>query len=237
MERRCRDKLEAAVKLLIVEDEVKTSSYLKRGLEEQGFVVDVSEDGEEALALALQNHYELVILDGMLPSRDGLSVLTELRRAGRKTLVLFLTARDTLEDRVRGLDSGADAYLVKPFAFSELMAQIRSLLRRGPQRQGETKVRIGDLVIDPFRHVATRAGQKLNLTPKEFALLWLLAQRQGEIVSRTTISEQVWNIHFETESNSVEVHIRRLRAKVDDPWPAKMIKTIRGVGYTLENPA
>jgi len=222
------------MKLLIVEDEMKTASYLKRGLEEQGFVVDVSADGEEGLQLALVEEYDLVILDLMLPSRDGILVLTELRRAGRKTFVLILTARDTLDDRIKGLDSGADAYLSKPFSFSELMAQIRSLLRRKPQRN-PTLIEVADLNIDPFKRQATRAGQKLNLTPKEFALLLLLAQRKGEIVTRTTISEQIWNIHFEIESNSVEVHIRRLRAKVDDPWERKLIKTIRGVGYTLED--
>jgi two-component system copper resistance phosphate regulon response regulator CusR len=225
------------MKLLVIEDEAKLASYLKKGLEESGFSVVLAPDGIEGLHLALEIDYDLIILDVMLPGRDGWSVIQELRRAGKHTLALFLTARDTLDDRVKGLDLGADAYLVKPFAFSELMAQIRSLLRRGPQRTGESHFRIADLMIDPIRHQASRGGVQLDLTPKEFALLLLLARRKGEILTRATISEQVWNIHFDPGSNSVDVHIRRLRAKVDDPWELKLIRTIRGVGYTIEEPS
>jgi two-component system copper resistance phosphate regulon response regulator CusR len=224
------------MRLLVIEDEAKLASYLKKGLEENGFSVDVAGDGEEGLHLAREIDYELIILDVMLPGRDGWSIIQELRRSGKKTLALFLTARDSLDDRVKGLDLGADAYLVKPFAFPELMAQIRSLLRRGPQRTTETHYQIADLTIDPIRHQASRGGTQLDLTPKEFALLLLLARRKGEILTRSTISEQVWNIHFDPGSNSVDVHIRRLRAKVDDPCEVKLIKTIRGVGYMLEEP-
>jgi two-component system copper resistance phosphate regulon response regulator CusR len=222
------------LKILIVEDEQKTAAYLMKGLGEEGFSVDHVADGDEGLSLARERDYDLLILDIMLPGRDGWSLLRELRRSGVKTLALLLTARDAVDDRVRGLDLGADAYLVKPFAFSELMATIRSLLRRGPQRAAQAIVEIGDLVIDTLKHTAHRGGQRLELTPKEFALLLLLARRKGEILSRTLISEQVWNIHFDSGSNSVDVHIRRLRAKVDDPWPKKLIRTIRGVGYMLE---
>ena len=222
------------MRILIVEDEAKMAAYLKRGLEEQGFVVDVAFDGDEGLRHALAFDYEVVILDVMLPKRDGWEVIREMRAAGRKSLALFLTARDSVEDRVRGLDFGADAYLVKPFAFSELMAHLRSLLRRGPPRSSEASIQIADLEIDPIKRVAKRAGRRLDLTPKEFSLLHLLARRKGEILSRTVISEQVWNIHYDPETNSVDVHIRRLRSKVDDPCAVKLIKTIRGVGYALE---
>lgn len=222
------------MKILIVEDELKTASYLMKGLGEEGFSVDHAVDGDEGLALALEREYDLLILDIMLPGRDGWSLLGELRSRGLRTLTLLLTARDALDDRVKGLDLGADAYLVKPFAFSELMATIRSLLRRGPQRSAPAVIELEGLVIDTLKHTAYRNGTRLELTPKEFALLLLLARRKGEILSRTFISEQVWNIHFDSGSNSVDVHIRRLRAKVDDPWERKLIRTIRGVGYTLE---
>jgi len=223
------------MKILIIEDELKTASYLMKGLGEEGFSVDHAVDGDEGLALALERDYDLLVLDVMLPGRDGWSLLGELRSRGLKTLTLLLTARDALEDRVKGLDLGADAYLVKPFAFSELTATIRSLLRRGPQRSAPAVIELGGLVIDTLKHTAHRNGTRLELTPKEFALLLLLARRKGEILSRTLISEQVWNIHFDSGSNSVDVHIRRLRAKVDDPWDMKLIRTIRGMGYTLED--
>ena len=223
------------MRILIVEDEPKAAHYLKKGLEEQGFAVDVSVDGEDGLEHALAFDYDLLIVDVMLPRRDGWSVVRSLREAGRKSLVLFLSARDEVEDRVKGLDVGADAYLAKPFAFSELTALIRTLFRRGPQRLSEAAIEISDLSIDPIRRTASRAGQRLDLTPKEFSLLLLLARRKGEILSRTTISEQVWNIHFDSGSNSVDVHIRRLRMKVDDAWERKLIRTVRGVGYALDD--
>ncbi|MGZ3696825.1 MAG: heavy metal response regulator transcription factor [Bdellovibrionota bacterium] len=219
--------------LLVVEDEKKAAAYLKKGLTENGFTVDVAEDGEDGLHLAKNGDYDLVILDVMLPRRDGWSVLAELRRSGKQTLCLFLTAKDAVPDRVKGLDLGADAYLVKPFAFSELLAHVRSLLRRGPARQPET-VRVADLEIDLIQRKATRGGQKLDLTPKEFALLALMARRRGEVLSRTIISEQVWDMNFDSDTNVVDVHIRRLRTKVDDPFEVKLIQTVRGMGYMIQ---
>jgi two-component system copper resistance phosphate regulon response regulator CusR len=221
------------MKILIVEDERKTAAYLKRGLEENGFVVDVADTGEDGSHLAETRQYELIILDVLLPGRDGWSVVTGLRRRRIETPVLFLTARDAIRDRVKGLELGADDYLVKPFAFSELLARMRSILRRGPARQS-TQLRLADLEVDLGRHRAQRAGRALELTPKEFQLLCLLLQRSGEVLSRTLIAEQVWDINFESDSNVVEVHVRRLRAKVDDPFEAKLIHTVRGVGYVLE---
>jgi two-component system copper resistance phosphate regulon response regulator CusR len=225
--------MENKMKILVVEDETKTASFLKKGLTEGGFTVDVAEDGDEGLNLALHGGYDLIILDVMLPGRDGWSVMSELRRSGKQTLCLFLSARDSIPDRVKGLDLGADGYLSKPFAFSELMAQIRSLLRRGPSRQTDT-LKIADLELDFLSHHATRGNTRLELTPKEFALLSLLARKSGDILSRTLISDQVWGMNFDSDSNTVDVHIRRLRAKVDDPFESKLIHTVRGVGYVLK---
>ena len=224
------------MKVLVVEDEPKTSAYLKRGLEENGFVVDVAETGEDGIQLAAMQPYDLIVLDVLLPGRDGWTVVTDLRRRGVETPVLFLTARDAVRDRVKGFELGADDYLVKPFAFSELLARIRSLLRRGPARQS-TVLRLEDLEVDLARHRALRGGRTLDLTPKEFQLLSLLLQRCGEVLSRTLIAEQVWDINFESDSNLVEVHMRRLRSKVDDPFEVKLIHTVRGVGYVLEKRA
>jgi two-component system copper resistance phosphate regulon response regulator CusR len=221
------------MKLLIVEDQPKAAAYLRKGLEENGFVVDVALDGDEGLHQARGGDYDLLILDVMLPGRDGWSILTALRQAGQQTPVLFLTARDAVEDRVKGLELGGDDYLVKPFSFAELLARVRSLLRRGPVRALEA-VRVADLELDLVRHKATRAGQRLDLTPKEFALLSLLARRSGEVLSRTLIAEQVWDMNFDSDSNVVDVHVRRLRGKVDAPFETKLIHTVRGVGYVLE---
>jgi two-component system copper resistance phosphate regulon response regulator CusR len=222
-----------AMKILVVEDEKKTSTYLQRGLTENGFVVDVADQGDEGLHLARTGAYDLVILDVLLPVRDGWSVLSELRRAGPPTPVIFLTARDSVTDRVKGLELGSDDYLVKPFAFSELLARVRTLLRRGPARPVEF-LHVGDLEIDLLRHRASRAGRKLELTPKEFLLLEFLARRAGEVLSRTLIAEQVWDLNFDGGTNVVDVHVRRLRSKVDDPSERKLIHTVRGVGYVLE---
>jgi two-component system, OmpR family, copper resistance phosphate regulon response regulator CusR len=229
----CREGVDIVVKILVVEDEKKTAAYLKKGLTESGFVVDVAEDGSTGLEFARAGDYSLIVLDVMLPSKDGWSVLAELRRSGKETPVLFLTARDAVEDRVRGLHEGADDYLVKPFAFAELLERVRTLLRRSPVRQPEN-LRIGDLEIDSSRHRATRAGKRLDLTPKEFSLLSLLARRKGEVLTRTLIAGQVWDMNFDSHTNVVEVHMRRLRAKVDDPFERKLIRTVRGVGYVLE---
>src|SRR6266851_3139767 len=221
------------MKILIVEDEQKTASYLRRGLTENGFTVEVAREGENGLQAALSNDYDLMILDVMLPRRDGWSVITALRRAGKPTPVLFLTARDAIQHRVKGLELGADDYLVKPFAFSELLARLRSILRRtAPGTQDS--LRIADLELDLIRHKATRRGKRLDLTPKEFALLSLLTRRPGEVLSRTLIAEQVWEMAFVGDTNVVDVHVRRLRSKVDDPFDQKLIHTVRGVGYVLE---
>jgi two-component system copper resistance phosphate regulon response regulator CusR len=221
------------MKVLIIEDERKTAAYLRKGLTENGFVVDVAADGAGGLLQATTGAFDLIVLDVMLPGQDGWSVLRALRQAGAQTPVLFLTARDAVEDRVKGLDLGADDYLVKPFAFSELLARVRTVLRRGPARQPET-LQVGDLEMDLIRHRATRAGQRLDLTPKEFGLLSLLARRKGEVLTRTLIAEQVWDVTFDADSNVVDVHVRRLRAKVDEPFDRKLIHTVRGVGYVLE---
>jgi len=222
------------MKILVVEDEKKTAAYLRKGLSESGFVVDVAGHGEDGLHLALRGDYDLLILDVMLPQREGWSVLSELRGSGKQTPVLFLTARDSVQDRVKGLELGADDYLVKPFAVSELLARVRSILRRGPSRQPET-LRVADLELDLLRHRASRGGKRLELTPKEFSLLSLLARRAGEVLSRTLIAEQVWDMNFDSDTNVVDVHVRRLRAKVDDPFHRKLIHTVRGVGYVLED--
>ena len=222
------------MKLLLVEDDRKTVSYLQRGLTESGFVVEVANTGESGLALLRGAGFDLAILDIMLPGRDGWSILSEIRAAGITTPVVLLTARDSVADRVKGLELGADDYLVKPFAFSELLARIRTVLRRGPTRQTDS-VRIADLEIDIVRLKASRNGKRLDLTPKEFALLSLLARRTSEVLSRTLIAEQIWDMNFDGGTNVVDVHVRRLRAKVDDPFPEKLIHTIRGAGYVLEH--
>jgi two-component system copper resistance phosphate regulon response regulator CusR len=221
------------MKLLIIEDEAKTAAYLRKGLSEQGFVVDTSEDGDLGLELMQQTDYDLIILDVMLPGRNGWAVLSRFRSLGSQIPVLMLTARDAVEDRVKGLNLGADDYLVKPFAFSELVARVRTRLRRGPVRQPEV-LHVADLEIEVVKQRATRSSKRLDLTPKEFALLSLLARRVGEVVSRSVIMEQVWDINFDAETNVVEVHVRRLRSKVDDPFPTKLIHTVRGVGYVLD---
>lgn len=222
------------MKLLLVEDDQNTILYLQKGLTESGFVVDVAEGGESALHLADAREYDLVILDVMLPGRDGWSVLRELRVRGKQMPVLFLTARDRVEDRVKGLELGADDYLVKPFAFSELLARIRTILRRSAKPQQDL-LRVADLEVDLVRHRATRSGQRLELRPKEFALLALLARRTGEVLSRTFIAEQVWDMNFDSDSNVVDVHVRRLRKELDDPFERKLIHTVWGAGYVLED--
>lgn len=221
------------MRVLIIEDEEKTASYPQKGLAETGYIVDQAADGEEGLRLALAADYDIILLDVALPRRDGWSVLTELRRAGKQTRVLFLTARDQLHDKVRGLEMGADDYLVKPFAFSELLARMRSVLRRNPSQQPET-IHVADLEMDVVRHKASRGGVRLDLTPKEFQLLALLARAPGRVFSRTTITEQVWEMNFDSDTNFLDVHIRRLRSKVDDPFEKKLIHTVRGMGYVLE---
>lgn len=222
------------MKILVVEDEIKTGDYLRKGLTEAGFVVDLARDGLDGLHLALTDAYDLAILDVMLPGIDGFAVLAALRTS-RQTPVLMLTARGKTDDKLRGFELGADDYLVKPFQFPELLARVRALLKRRQAVATDPMLRVGDLEIDPVRHRATRGGQRIQLTAKEFALLSLLAERSGEVLSRTQIASLVWDIHFDSDSNVVEVAVRRLRAKVDDPFADKLIHTVRGVGYVLDH--
>ena len=222
------------MKVLVVEDEKKAADNLRRAMTENGMAVDVAASGDDGLRLALAGEYDLVVLDVLLPGRDGWEVLAEMRRAGRQTPVLFLTARDAIDDRVRGLELGADDYLVKPFAVSELLARIRSILRRGAARVTDT-LQVADLTLDLARRRATRGNCKLDLTPKEFSLLALRARRRGEVLSRAFISEQIWDMSYDSGTNVLDVHVRRLRSKVDDPFERKLIHTVRGVGYVLDD--
>jgi two-component system, OmpR family, copper resistance phosphate regulon response regulator CusR len=223
------------MRILIIEDEAKTAAYARKGLTEHGYVVDVSNNGIDGRHLALSSDYDLIVLDVMLPGVDGWTVLADIRTA-KQTPVLYLTARDEVADRVKGLELGADDYLVKPFAFSELLARVRTVLRRGA-KNGSDILRLADLEIDPVKRRVTRAGQRIELTAKEFVLLEFLVRHAEEVLSRTQIAEQVWDMNFDSDTNVVEVAIRRLRAKIDDPFDTKLIRTIRGMGYVLEVPA
>jgi len=224
------------MKLLIVEDEVKTGEYLKQGLSEAGFVVDLTHNGLDGYHLAMTEPYDLFILDVMLPDVDGWQILKSLRKAGKEAPVLFLTARDNVDDRVKGLELGADDYLVKPFVFAELLARVRTLLRRGALPATELSLRIADLELDLARHRISRGGRRIHLTTKEFALLELLVRHQGEVLPRSLIASQVWDINFDSDTNVIDVAIRRLRAKVDDDFDLKLIQTVRGMGYMIDTP-
>ena len=221
------------MRILLVEDDKDAASYLKKGLTENGCVVDVAHRGDDGLHLAQTGNYDVVVLDVMLPVLDGWSIIERLRAKRNAIPVLFLTARDMVVDRVRGLEAGADDYLVKPFAFSEFLARVRALGRRGRHLQ-EDVLRVGDLVVESSTRKASRSGRRLALSPQEFALLVLLARRAGTVVSRTVIAEQVWDINFDSNTNAVDVAIRRLRAKIDDGFEQKLLHTVRGVGYVLE---
>lgn len=221
------------MRILIVEDEPKTGEYLHKGLNESGFVTDLASDGVDGLQLALENEYDAIVLDVMLPKLNGWQVLERLRMQ-KKTPVLFLTARDEVEDRVKGLELGADDYLVKPFAFTELVARLRSLLRRGAAREPD-RLRVRDLEIDVLKRRVSRAGERIALTAKEFSLLHLLMKRTGEVLSRSMIASQVWDMNFDSDTNVVDVAVRRLRAKVDDAHTKKLIHTVRGMGYVIED--
>lgn len=226
------------MRVLVVEDEPKLASYIQKGLTENGYVVDVAHDGIDGTHLAVRGEYDLIVLDVMLPGIDGYGVLKAIRES-KDTAVLMLTARDRVEDRVFGLREGADDYLVKPFAFSELLARMTALQRRGVRSGGgqtSTRLVVGDVELDLSRRKAVRAGKVLDLTPKEFLLLSLLMRRQGEVLSRTVLTEQVWDMNFDSDTNVVETAVRRLRAKLDDPFDTKLLKTVRGMGYVLELP-
>ncbi|AKJ99699.1 heavy metal response regulator transcription factor [Pseudomonas sp. MS646] len=222
------------MKLLIVEDQTKTGQYLRQGLSEAGFNADLAAGGITGQQLALSGEYAVLILDVMLPGRDGWQILQAVRGAGLDTPVLFLTARDAIQDRVHGLELGADDYLVKPFAFSELLARVRSLLRRGGSTPQETSLQLADLRLDLIRRRVERAGRRIDLTAKEFALLEMLLRRQGEVLPKSLIASQVWDMNFDSDTNVIEVAIRRLRLKIDDEFPSKLIHTVRGMGYVLE---
>ena len=222
------------MRVLIIEDEEKTADYLHRGLTEQGYTVDVARDGIDGLHLALENDYAVIVLDVMLPGLDGFGVLRALR-ARKQTPVIMLTARERVEDRIRGLREGADDYLGKPFSFLELVARLQALTRRSGASHEPVQISIADLAVDLISRKATRAGQRLDLTAKEFSLLSALARHQGEILSKTALAEMVWDVNFDSDANVVEVAIKRLRAKLDGPFSGKLLHTIRGMGYVLES--
>lgn len=224
------------MKILIVEDEAKAGEYLQQGLREAGFVVDWLTDGREGLHAALNREHDLLILDVMLPGLDGWELIRRLRHAGQTVPVLFLSARDEVHDRVRGLELGADDYLVKPFSFAELLARVRTVLRRGRGTTEPTTLQAADLVLDVLRRRVSRAGRRIDLTAKEFALLELLLRRQGEVLPRSLIASQVWDMNFDSDTNVIEVAVRRLRSKIDDGHVHKLIQTVRGMGYVLEAP-
>jgi two-component system, OmpR family, copper resistance phosphate regulon response regulator CusR len=220
------------MRILIVEDEYKTAAYLAKGLTESGYVTDVVHNGTDGEHQAQTQDYDLILLDVNLPGKDGWAVLESLRQS-KPTPVLFLTARGGVEDRVKGLELGADDYLIKPFAFSELLARVRSILRRGGVRQAEV-LRVSDLEVDLHKRRVMRGDNRLDLTAKEFGLLSLLMRKSGEVLSRTFIAEQVWDMNFDSDTNVVDVAVRRLRAKIDDPYANKLVHNVRGVGYVLE---
>lgn len=225
------------MRLLLVEDQAMAANYIAKGLKENDFVVDVASNGIDGLHFLLTHDYDLAILDVMLPGIDGWKILEMARQAGKMTPVMFLTARDEVEDRVRGLELGAEDYLIKPFSFSELLARARVILRRqtaSTPAAEESALQIGDLTLDFLRHRVSRAGNRIELTQKEFLLLSLLMRRTGEVLSRTVLAEQVWDMNFDPETNVIDVAIRRLRSKIDDGYTVKLLHTIRGAGYVLE---
>ena len=224
------------MKVLVAEDEPKTGLYLHKGLTEAGLMVDLASDGNQALSLILSEHYDLLILDVMMPGLDGWELLHRVRAAGQHQPVLFLTARDRIEDRVKGLELGADDYLIKPFAFSELLARVRTLLRRSGQNPPLIRLALADLEVDLLKRQVLRGGKRINLTAKEFILLELLLRRRGEVLPKSLIASQVWDMNFDSDTNVIEVAIRRLRAKIDDEFELKLIHTARGMGYMLDAP-
>jgi two-component system copper resistance phosphate regulon response regulator CusR len=224
------------MRLLIVEDEAKTGDYLQQGFREAGFNPVLARNGLDGYHLALTERFDLLILDVMLPDLDGLTMVRSLRQHGHTTPILMLSAKDGVDDRVHGLESGADDYLIKPFAFTELLARVRTLLRRGQSAPATELLQIADLQMDLLKRRVTRAGEKITLTQKEFALLELLLRRQGEVLPRSLIASQIWDMNFDSDTNVIDVAVKRLRAKVDDGFAVKLIHTIRGMGYTLDLP-
>ncbi|HBX36127.1 MAG TPA: DNA-binding response regulator [Pseudohongiella sp.] len=222
------------MRLLVVEDETKTGNYIRQGLSEAGFVVELVRNGLDGYHLAMTGSFDLIILDVMLPDVDGWRIMQSYRDAGHQTPVLFLTARDSVDDRVKGLELGADDYLVKPFAFAELLARIRTLLRRRSMASPAEQIQVADLTLDPLKHRVSRAGKRILLTQKEFSLLELLARRPGEVLPRSLIASQVWDMNFDSDTNVIDVAIRRLRAKIDDNFQPKLIHTVRGMGYKMD---
>lgn len=222
------------MRLLVVEDEIKTGDYIRQGLSEAGFVVELARNGLDGYHLAMTESFDLIVLDVMLPDVDGWRIIQSYRDAGHQVPVLFLTARDSVDDRVKGLELGADDYLVKPFAFAELLARIRTLLRRSATAAPSEQLQVADLTLDLLKHRVTRAGKKINLTQKEFSLLELLARRPGEVLPRSLIASQVWDMNFDSDTNVIDVAIRRLRAKIDDNFQPKLIHTVRGMGYKMD---
>ena len=223
------------MKILVIEDEPKMGDYLQKGLMEAGFAVDLARNGHEGVRLGVSNSHDLVVLDVMLPGMDGWAVLAALRAAGKEMPVMFLSARDRVTDRVKGLELGADDYLVKPFSFSELLARVRILLRRGKLSEPDI-LAIADLSLDIAKRCATRNGRRIDLTAKEFALLALLMRKRGEVLPRSLIAAQIWDMHFDSDTNIIDVAIRRLRAKIDDGCEHKLIRTVRGMGYMIDEP-
>ncbi|GGG47312.1 DNA-binding response regulator [Pseudohongiella nitratireducens] len=222
------------MRLLVVEDETKTGNYIRQGLSEAGFVVELVRNGLDGYHLAMTESFDLIILDVMLPDVDGWRIMQSYRDAGHQTPVLFLTARDSVDDRVKGLELGADDYLVKPFAFAELLARIRTLLRRRSMASPAEQIQVADLTLDLLKHRVSRAGKRILLTQKEFSLLELLARRPGEVLPRSLIASQVWDMNFDSDTNVIDVAIRRLRAKIDDNFQPKLIHTVRGMGYKMD---
>ena len=220
------------MRILIVEDEKKVAGFIKKGLEEETYAVDVAYDGEEGFHLAAMNEYDMIILDLMLPKMDGLEVLTQLRDKKVNTPILLLTAKDAVEDKVTGLNKGADDYLTKPFAFSELLARIRSLLRRG-KVETQTELKVGDLCLDMVSHKVSRNGEEIELTGKEYSLLEYFMRNEGKVLTRTMIAEHVWDYNFDTFTNVIDVYVNHLRKKIDKKYPAKLLHTLRGVGYVM----
>lgn len=224
------------MRILLVEDDDKTAKYIEQGLSTSGHVTDVVSDGRDALLVGLQEPYDIIVVDRMLPGLDGLSLVRSLRAAGAKLPVMFLTSMSGVDDRVDGLDAGADDYLIKPFAFSELLARVNALARRPPITGERTKLKVADLELDLIRHVAKRGEMLIELLPKEYSLLELLMRNEGRIMTKTMLLEKVWSFNFDPQSTVVETHVSRLRAKIDKPFPISLLHTTRNTGYSIHGP-